>query len=152
MPRFIRIAAIILLASLAAGCFGLFRGSSKPTRPTSFVEGFDGNWKVIEVRPGLEQAILWQTTVDSVATHFDMETLDPSSGYLRTGWKTGYGINPNDASHEAYRVRVTGKFEPGFGRLRIKAEADWNAIRGFDKSLTQEVYTDLQGRIGRVVR
>ena len=147
MPRFLA----LLLPCLTA-CFLFGGGSSKPKKPTSFVEGFDGNWKVIEVRPGLQQELLWQTTVDAVATQFDMETLDPASGYLRTGWKTGYGINPNDASYESYRVRITGKFEPGFTRLRVKAEAEWNAVRGFDKSLTQEVYTDLQGRIGRVVR
>jgi hypothetical protein len=143
---------IVFLVSLS-GCFLFPVGGGKPPRrPTTFVEGFDGNWKVIEVRPGLDQTLLWQTTIDSIATQFDMESLDQASGYLRTGWKTGYGFNSTDKSYESYRVRVTGKFEPGFTRLRIKAEAEWNTVRGFDSKLTQEVYTDLQGRIGRVVR
>jgi hypothetical protein len=151
MQRQIRRLTVIALLVLAGpGCF-LF-GSKGPRRPTAFVEGYDGNWKVIEIRPGLDQNTLWQTTIDAIATQFDMESLDAASGYLRTGWKTGYGFNADDASHEFYRVRVTGKFEPGFTRLRIKAEAEWQSIRGFDKSLTQEVYTELQGRIGRVVR
>lgn len=143
---------VIFLVTLS-GCFLLVgKGNKGDRRPTNFVEGYDGNWKVIEVRPGMEQNVLWQTTIDAVATQFDMESLDAQSGYLRTGWKTGYGFNSTDKSYESYRVRVTGKFEPGFTRLRIKAEAEWNSVRGFDKALTQEVYTDLQGRIGRVVR
>jgi hypothetical protein len=152
MQRNVSWLCLLVFIVMTPGCLLFARGSSKGRRPTSFVEGVDGNWKVIEVRPGLEQGLLWQTTVDAVATRFDMESLDAASGYLRTGWKTGYGFNQDDASHEFYRVRVTAKFEPGFIRLRVKAEAEWKSVHGIDKNLTQEVYTELQGRIGRTVR
>src|SRR5690349_4685906 len=66
---------IVFLLSMS-GCFLIGVGGRKePRRPTTFVEGFDGNWKVIEVRPGLDQTVLWQTTIDSIATQFDMESL-----------------------------------------------------------------------------
>jgi hypothetical protein len=146
-----KVACVFVMMSmglLASGC--LFGGGR--TKPKNFVEGFEGNWKVIEVRDNMEQAKLWQTTVDVIALGFDMETLDPASGYLRTAWKVGYGFSHGDQVAEFYRVRVVIKFEPGFGRMRVKGEAEWRGSRGFDAGLTNDLYADLQGRIGRTVR
>lgn len=121
-------------------------------KPKSFVEGYEGEWKVIELRENIDDKTAWQTTVDVVAVNLDIETLDQTSGYIRSGWKIGYGMRSNSEDFQSYRARVVIKFEPGFKRARVKTEAEWQGARGSDSRLLSDIYSDLQGRIGRVVR
>lgn len=120
--------------------------------PEYFVAGDSGEWKIIEINDSVNEKQKWQTVVDIVATKLDIETLDETSGYIRTGWKIGYGFSQGDKSFNTYRVRATIKFEPGFKRLRIKTEAIYNNVSGLDNRLLNDVVQDVQGRLGRTVK
>lgn len=120
--------------------------------PVTFVQGQSSDWRVLEVHDALDAKKAWQTTVDTVALKLDLETLDETSGYIRTSWKTGYGFRPGQAGYTYYKVRALVKFEPGFKRVRIKTEAEFNGLLGYDKRLLEDLYSDVQGRIGRTVK
>ena len=129
---------------------GISTGCYRP--PEFIVKGDLGEWKIIEMKDDFVEKHKWQTVVDIIATKLDIETLDETSGYIRTGWKVGYGFRRGDKSFDVYRVRATLKFEPGFKRVRIKTEAVYNNIEGFDSRLLNDIYQDIQGRLGRTVK
>jgi len=137
------LSALLLSTSIFIGC---------KKAPEFFVKGDLGEWKIIEIKEETDQKHKWQTVVDIVATKLDIETLDEASGYIRTGWKIGYGFRRGEKSFDVYRVRATIKFEPGFKRIRIKTEAIWNNVEGFDNRLLNDIYQDIQGRLGRTVK
>ena len=120
--------------------------------PQYFVKGDLGEWKIVDLKEESDQKVKWQTVVDIVATKLDIETLDETSGYIRTGWKVGYGFRRDEKGFDVYRVRATIKFEPGFKRIRIKTEAIYNNVDGFDNRLLNDIYQDIQGRLGRTVK
>jgi hypothetical protein len=121
-------------------------------KPITFVQGQASDWRVLEVHDALDAKRAWQTTVDTIALKLDLETLDETSGYIRTSWKVGYGFQPGQAGYTYYKVRALVKFEPSFKRVRIKTEAEFNGLLGYDKRLLEDLYSDVQGRIGRVVK
>ncbi len=121
-------------------------------KPVTFVQGQASDWRVLEVHDALDAKRAWQTAVDTVALKLDLETLDETSGYIRTSWKTGYGFQPGQQGYSYYKVRALVKFEPSFKRVRIKTEAEYNGILGYDKRLLDDLYSDVQGRIGRIVK
>lgn len=137
------IVSIALLFLFSLGC---------KRAPEYFVAGDSGQWKIIELNETTTDKQKWQTVVDIVATKLDIETLDETSGYIRTGWKIGYGFTPGDSTYNIYRVRATIKFEPGFKRIRIKTEAIYNNVTGFDNRLLNDIVQDIQGRLGRTVK
>jgi uncharacterized protein YfaQ (DUF2300 family) len=124
--------------------------------PRTFVRSAPG-WKVIELRPGLENNYddAWQTSVDTVARDWDIEIMDKASGYLRTAWT--YGIS--GGSYERYRGRITVKYPnvKAPEKAEVKTEAQWlrdsplGWITGFDTSFQRDVYAALSGRLGRTV-
>jgi hypothetical protein len=164
-----RTTAILFMVAVAlvqVGC-----GGSK--RPTSFVmtPNESGIWKSIEVREGATRAVLWSTVVDALSSKFDIEVLDKESGYVRTGWNStivtsggggGGSISrlgarsAAKASENRYRSRIMTKFNADFSVLQIKSEANWldegNWVVGYDTLILDDIYGDLQGRIGRVRR
>ena len=139
--------AFVLLAVFLGG---VSIGCVRP--PEFFVKGDSGEWKIVDLKDESDQKNKWQTVVDIVATKLDIETLDETSGYIRTGWKIGYSFRRGEKSFDVYRVRATVKFEPGFKRVRIRTEAIYNNMDGFDNRLLNDIYQDIQGRLGRTVK
>ena len=137
------VASIMILLGASMGCM---------RAPQFFVKGDSGEWKVIDLKEDSDQKQKWQTVVDIIATKLDIETLDETSGYIRTGWKIGYGFRRDEKTFSVYRVRATIKFEPGFKRVRIKTEAIYNNFEGYDSKLLDDIYQDIQGRLGRTVK
>ncbi len=134
-------ASIVLMASVAC---------KKP--PTYFIKGDSSEWKIVDLKEDYDPKHKWQTVVDIVATKLDIETLDETSGYIRTGWKVGYGLRRDEKGWDVYKVRATMKFEPGFKRIRVRTEAIYNNLEGMDSHLLNDIYQDIQGRLGRTVK
>lgn len=161
-----RTAPILLLVAmtmLQAGCAS--------SRPASFVTtpNESGIWKSIDVRDGAARAVLWSTVVDALSSKFDLEVLDKESGYVRTGWNSTIvrseggggglrirGARPAGGTQNSYRARIITKFNADFSILQIKSEAQWLDdgvwVTGYDTLILEDIYGDLQGRIGRVRR
>jgi len=143
-------ALTFLIAGLIAGC------ARRPGWPDTFQRTLDeaGVWKTIEVREDLSKDDLWRSVVDSIAQKFDLEVVEKDSGYLRTSWKytavRGH-ITP------MYRSRIVLKI-PGGSReiVQVKCESNWTQgygwIVGYDTRVLEDVYGDIQGRVGRVRR
>jgi hypothetical protein len=143
---------MVFLASIACGMFG-------PKPPAGFIRTFgeSGTWRTVDIREGMEEDKdeLWATVVDVVSQKFDLEVLDKDSGYLRTTWK--YTLRDGDRVSERYRARINVKFSgSGWERLQVKSEANWmeedSWVPGEDNLLLEDIYSDIQGRVGRVVR
>jgi len=139
---------------LVAGCARL---------PDTFIRTYDepGVWKSIEVKEGMSKDELWRTVVDAISQKFDLEVIEKESGYLRTSWKFTYiesGFRGGGVS-DRYRSRIILKFtEENWKILRVKCESHWldsgrsSWIIGYDTLLLEDVFGDLQGRLGRVRR
>ena len=114
-----------------------------------------GIWKTIEVREGMTKDVIWRVIVDSLSQKFDLEVLDKDSGYLRTSWKYTYIVGKYVS--ERYRARIIVKTVGSeWKTVQVKSEANWlerhGWVMGYDSRLLEDVYGDLQGRIGRVRR
>ncbi len=130
--------------------------------PPTFVETHDetGVWKVIHLHNhyGLfrnKNQEVWQRIVDVLSEKYDLEVLDRASGYLRTTWK--YLLT--EESKEKYRSRAIVKMQGTIWHTaKLKTEAQWwdnqrkAWIIGYDTAILEEIYQDLQGRIGTSVR
>lgn len=142
-PFFVFLAALTL-----TGCAA--------SRPKTFVTTANesGIWKAIEVREGAQRGVLWSTVVDALSSKFDLEVLDKESGYVRTGWNNT--IASSGKNSQRYRARIITKFNSDFTVLQVKSEANWLDdgvwVNGYDTRVLEDVYGDLQGRIGRVRR
>jgi hypothetical protein len=125
------------------------------------VQGQSAGWKSIELNPAAAGKfdVAWQKTVDTIARDYDIEIMDKSSGYLRTGWKFGIaGVTSN-----SYRGRITVKFPEVANpeKIDVKTDAEWLAanpatglgywVQGYDTAFDRDVYTALSGRLGRTV-
>lgn len=142
------VALTLVLGTLFAGCVA---GMGKPA---SFVQTMEPGWKSIELRKDLEYDKAWRTAVDTVGAKCDIEVLESAGGYLRTGWLYTW-IQRGQVSQN-YKTRITIKFSAGRDICQVKVDAqyltDMGWITGYDSALLQEVYTDLQGKLGTVVR
>ncbi len=143
--------SVVLATVLMIGCGGGLRP------PPTFIRTLDeaGTWRSIEVRSGLEGDELWTTTVDAMARSFDLEVMDKPSGYIRTSWKFTF-IRSGEVI-DRYRARIVVKFQgTDWTTLEVKSEANWLSDRGwevgYDSRLLEDVFGDLQGRLGRVRR
>ena len=108
-------------------------------------------WKTVpETNMPYERA--WAITVNSVAQHFDLESSDAQSGYLRTSWKirdSFLGI-PNRKARAIVRVEERKPF-----KLKIKVEKQepnpWDAnewiVTGDDDQMATEIMEELSGRL-----
>jgi hypothetical protein len=116
-------------------------------------------WKSIEVREGMTKDVVWRVMVDSLSQNFDLEVLEKDSGYARTSWKYTYMVKDmvKGQVSERYRNRIIVKtIGEDWKTVQVKCEAHWLGkhgwIMGYDSRLLEDVYGDLQGRIGRVRR
>ena len=142
----------LFVASLLIGTV-LTSSSCSHSAPQTFVRSADqsGVWKSIELAETSDKARLWSTTVDALTTKYDIEVLDRDSGYLRTTWKfTTVEAGNVDRN---YRTRFIAKFNNSWTVLQVKSEAEWlysgNWVTGYDSKTLEDVYGDLQGRLGR---
>jgi hypothetical protein len=141
---------IILALSLFVISCGL-----KP--PASFVKTFDeaGTWKTVEVREGMDKSEMWRLIVDTLTQKYDLEVVQKDSGYIRTSWKYTYVVS--ETIVENYRSRIVVKvLGEDWKSLQVKCESNWLSKRGweigYDIRLLQDAFSDIQGRVGRVVR
>ncbi len=141
---------LIIIISLLLSC---------TTKPPTFVESHDeaGAWKSIYLhnRYGIftdKNQEVWRRVVDVLSEKYDLEVLDRTSGYIRTSWKY---MSPEDDNK--YRSRVIIKMLGNvWHTTKLKTEAQlfegdvW--ITGYDTAILEEIYKDLQGRIGTSIR
>lgn len=157
---------------LALVCSDLGAASvPKPIR-SRFVVG-DPIWRELPVREDLQNQYdrCWQTAVNSILeNNFDVATMDKDSGYLRTTWNEGIvrikgdwvykiqisvklvsvpgdsSINPRpSATVQKVRVQVAGEVSyVNRGRLL-------DSFRGYDQVLLQNLFQDLQAKLGSTV-
>jgi hypothetical protein len=137
----------VFMLVLVAGCGA----------PNTFVKASPG-WKTIEFNENIKNDfnIAWQKCVDTIAKDYDLEMIDKSSGYMRTGWI--YGISGGE--YNRYRGRITVKFPELTAptKVEVKCEAQWLSemeygmwVPGWDQAFQRDVYTALSGRLGRTV-
>ncbi len=146
--RMAMIASLTATTTAIAGC-----GHAGPPAQFMRTTNESGIWKQIEIRDELqnEKAKEWSTVVDALSTKYDLEVLDKESGYLRTSWKfTAVGTKEE---REHYRSRLIAKFNGAYSVLQLKSEAQWlnEGVweTGYDTQMLDDVYGDLQARLGR---
>jgi len=138
------------------GLMFLFGCASKP--PT-FVENKDeiGLWKSISLHNnyGLfrdRNQEIWRRVIDILSEKYDLEVMDRASGYIRTAWQNR--LTDEDVGKN-YRSRVIVKMLGNFWHTaKLKTETQWREdddeawVTGYDKVFLEEIYKDMQGRIG----
>ena len=165
-----RVWGCVILASviLVASCFLYAADVPKPLR-ARFVTG-DAVWRELPVRDEMQMQYekCWQTTINTVLeNNFDIATMDKESGYLRTTWNEGvvvlggnwnYKVQisvkmvkvpgdpkanpPTVDSVQKVRVQVAGEISQTWrGQLR-------SFFRGYDQVLLQNLFQDLQAKLG----
>lgn len=164
-----RCAALSCALALAAG--SSFAGGVPKPLKARFVIG-DPVWRELPVREDVQNQYdkCWQTAVNTILeNNFDVATMDKESGYLRTTWNEGVvTLNGN----WAYKVQVSLKvvYAPGDSKanpptspvvqkVRIQVAGELGnvdsrrgkiiaAFRGYDQVLLQNLFQDLQGKLG----
>ncbi len=164
-----RCLAVICALTLVATTFSA-AGLPKPLK-SRFVVG-DPVWRELPIRDDFQSQYdkCWQTAVNTVLeNNFDVATMDKESGYLRTTWNEGVvALNGN----WAYKVQVSLKmvYVPADPRanpptaavvqkVRIQVAGELSdvdvrrrkvvaAFRGYDQVLLQNLFQDLQGKLG----
>ena len=148
----------LFLSIIVVSFLCLFTGCMAP--PASFMRTHDdpGIWKSIDVREGLLKDDLWRTVVDTLSQKYDLEVITKDSGYVRTSWKYTYIIPDRNIVSDRYRSRIIVKFSgEAWNVLQVKCESNWlepkaGWVLGYDTRLLEDVYGDLQGRVGRIRR
>jgi hypothetical protein len=149
MRYFFRGTIILILLLFVISC------ALKP--PVSFIKTFDesGTWKTVETREKLDKSEMWRLVVDTLTQKYDLEVVQKDSGYIRTSWKYTYIINERIV--ENYRSRIVVKMlGEDWKSLQVKCESNWLSKHGweigYDVRLLQDAFSDIQGKVGRVVR
>jgi hypothetical protein len=143
-----------ILGAIAALIFVL--GCSGP--PKTFMKTFDepGIWKTVDISTSINSDQIWRLLVDTLSQRYDLEVLEKDSGYLRTSWKYTY-IKGGKVT-DRYRSRIVVKLNGSpWDQARVKCESNWlekdkGWILGYDTRLLEDVYGDIQGKLGRVRR
>jgi hypothetical protein len=131
--------------------FGMMVVGCASTRvPKSFQRGSGGDTTIL-LRQGLDYNQAFREIDFAIRKHgFDVETITPEVGYLRTRWS--YTWNDSGKTLEAYRVRIICNFNPSRTQLIIKAEAEYlddgNWVQGFDTRAIETLRTDLTNVVG----
>ncbi len=117
------------------------------------VMAHEATWKTVpESNMPYERA--WSIVVNTITQHFELETSDAQSGYLRTGWKiTGKDILGTPIKKARVHVRVE---ERNPFRVKVKVEKqefdplseEW-VITGNDEKMESEIMGELSGRLTR---
>jgi hypothetical protein len=164
-----RCIALTCTLALTAGSF-FAAGVPKPLK-SRFVIG-DPVWRELPIRDDFQSQYdkCWQTAVNTILeNNFDVATMDKESGYLRTTWNEGVvALNGN----WAYKVQVSLKmvYVPADPRanppttamvqkVRIQVAGELSdvdtrrgkltaAFRGYDQVLLQNLFQDLEGKLG----
>ena len=141
---------------LVVACLVILIGCAMP--PKTFRKTYDepGIWKVVDVRQGLEKDVVWRMLVDTLSQKYDLEVLEKNSGYLRTSWKYTQ-VSRFGTVSDRYRSRIVVKLlGTDWGKVQIKCESNWLSDRGwlmgYDSRLLEDVFGDIQGKVGRVRR
>jgi hypothetical protein len=134
-----------------------------------FVTG-DPVWRELPVREDLQGQYdkCWQAAIDTLLeNNFDIATMDKESGYIRTTWNQGVVVL---GGNWGYKVQISIKMVRQAGdpkanpptsetlqKIRVQAageiaEVDKGRLkaffRGYDQVLLQNVFQDLQSRMG----
>jgi len=149
---------------------GILLASSvpKPVR-SRFVVG-DPIWRELPVRPSLQAQYekCWQTAVNSILeNNFDIATMDKDSGYIRTTWNEGLIRLTGDW---VYKIQISVKLVSEVGdsktspvtmqKVRVQVAGEVSNInkgrvvesfRGYDQVLLQNLFQDLQAKLGATV-
>lgn len=147
---------IVVVAIIAT--FTVLFSSCKMKPPQSFIKTFDeaGTWKTIEVLDNMDKDTVWTQIVDTLTQKYDIEVIQKDSGYIRTSWKFTYVRD--DQVVENYRSRIVVKMlGTDWKTLQVKCESNWLSkdkgwLVGYDMRLLEDAYSDIQGKVGRVVR
>jgi methionine-rich copper-binding protein CopC len=117
------------------------------------VMAHEATWKTVpESNMPYDRA--WSIVVNAITQHFELETSDAQSGYLRTGWKvTGKDILGAPIKKARVHVRVE---EKNPFRVKVKVEKqefdafseEW-VITGNDEKMESEIMGELSGRLSR---
>jgi hypothetical protein len=146
----------VLVLAFGVAAPVIMSGCASAGPPPTFTETHSetGTWRSIEVREGMAKPQLWSTVVDALSSKFDIEVVERESGYVRTSYK--FTTISNGKQRDNYRSRIVAKFNPDWSVLQVKSESGWledrNWIDGYDSQVLNDIYMDLQGRIGRVTR
>jgi hypothetical protein len=139
-----------ILSAITALVFVL--GCSGP--PKTFMKTFDepGTWKTVDIRAGINNDQIWRLLVDTLSQRYDLEVLEKDSAYIRTSWK--YTHIKSGKVSDRYRSRIVVKLSGSpWNQVRVKCESNWlekdaGWILGYDTRLLEDVYGDIQGKIG----
>ena len=140
---------LIAAALVIAGCSSM---------PRTFVANRSdtAEWKVLEIREGLSNDQAWAIYVDTLSQKYDLEVIQKDGGYIRTAWK--FTFQDGEKISDRYRTRFVVKLSgtPNWDKAQLKCESNWledeGWIAGYDSHLLEEMYGDIQGKIGRVRR
>jgi hypothetical protein len=163
---FLKSSACILGLAVASSLFAL--DVPKPLK-SRFVVG-DPVWRELPVRGDLQGQYekCWQTAVATILeNNFDIAMMDKDSGYLRTTWNEGVVVL---GGRWTYKVQLSVKFvflpadpkaapgtSPAIEKVRVQAAGEIAEVkkgnmqaffRGYDQVLLQNVFQDLQAKLG----
>lgn len=109
----------------------------------------EATWKSIpDSRVPYERA--WNIVVNAVTQHFEIETVDGQSGYLKTSWKvthTSIFGDPMERARATVRVEERSPF-----RVKVKVEREqflfgqWQS-GGNEEKLENDIMSELDGRL-----
>jgi hypothetical protein len=145
--------AVMTLA--VAASLAIFAGCSSP--PKTFHQNRDelSIWKTIELRDGVNDDEAWKTLVDTLSQKYDLEVVQKDGGYLRSSWKFTY--MEGDQVVDRYRSRIMAKLTGSpWNQIKVKCESQWQGnhgwTEGYDTMVLEDVYGDIQGKLGRTRR
>ncbi|MFA5260937.1 MAG: hypothetical protein WC450_06910 [Candidatus Omnitrophota bacterium] len=147
--RNLHISIGLILALVLAGC---------TSAPKTFMRTHDepGIWKTVEIREEMENDKIWEVLVDTLSQKYDLEVVERGSGYIRSSWKYSYFSGQKVIDRYRSRVVVKIKGTPVWDTVQVKCESNWldnkGWILGYDTLLLEDIYGDIQGKLGRVRR
>ena len=132
-----------------------------------FVIG-DPVWRELPVRDDLQTQYdkVWQTAIATILeNNFDIATMDKDSGYVRTTWNEGVVVM---GGHWGYKVQISIKLVgtpeskgnsslPTIQKIRVQVAGELaetskgnlkKYYRGYDQILLQNLFQDLQAKLG----
>jgi len=156
---------ILIYTTLCAAISApLFAGLPDAVK-SRFVVG-DAVWREIPIRDDLQGQYdkCWQTAINSILeSNFAIATMDKESGYIRTTENSGVVVLKGDW---VYNVQVSIKFtyvpaaagqQATVQKIRIQASGHLaniskgrlkEAFQGYDSVVLQNVFQDLQAKLG----
>jgi hypothetical protein len=159
----------VATCALALAACSLFAVDVPKPLKSRFVVG-DPVWREIPVRDALRTQYekCWQTAVSTILDNsFDIATMDKDSGYIRTTWNEGVVVL---GGHWHYKVQISLKLvlapvdpkattssSPSLEKVRVQAAGEIAEVkkgtlrtffRGYDQVLLQNLFQDLQAKLG----